>query len=202
MEEEPSEQPVNRQLEPRRNRSPDRTPEIHSRTDNPPIQSEYNNFRPPTVCFGTQEEIILPPPRDESRKRTPLRAEQHKREPHRTKTSTEDEGRMSSRPSRNNLSRYGLRENPTPKTYPNFLPTQSLPTPTNLKDDLLVGLALMREFGIITTLPHSKYSSPIFAQRKPNGNLRNLVDLRRINHPIKNDYGEHNHPVTTIADAA
>ena len=80
--------------------------------------------------------------------------------------------------------------------------SQSLPTPTNLKDDLLVELALMQEYGIITTLPHSKYSSPIFAQRKPNGKLRILVDLRRINHMIKNDYGEHNHPVKTIADAA
>ena len=80
--------------------------------------------------------------------------------------------------------------------------SQSLPTPTNLKDDLLVELALMQEYEIITTLPHSKYSSSIFAQRKPNGKLRILVDLRRINHLIKNDYGEHNHPVTTIADAA
>ena len=71
--------------------------------------------------------------------------------------------------------------------------SQSLPTPTNLKDDLLVELALMQEYGIITTLPYSKYSSPIFAQRKRNGKLRILVDLRRINHLIKNDYGEHNH---------
>ena len=80
--------------------------------------------------------------------------------------------------------------------------SQSLPTPTNLKDDLLVELALMQKYGIITTLPYSKYSSPIFAQRKPNGKLRILVDLRRINHLIKNDYGEHNHPVTTVSDAA
>ena len=80
--------------------------------------------------------------------------------------------------------------------------SQSLPTPTNLKDDLLVQLALMQEYGIITTMPHSKYSSPMFAQGKPNCKLRILVDLRRINHLIKNDYGEHNHPVTTIADAA
>ena len=79
---------------------------------------------------------------------------------------------------------------------------QSLPTPTNLKDDLLFELALMQEYGIITTLPYSKYSSPIFAQRKPNGKLRILVDLRRINHLLKNDYNKHNHPVTTIADAA
>ena len=79
---------------------------------------------------------------------------------------------------------------------------QSLPTPTNLKDNLLVELALMQEYGIITTLPYSKYSSPIFAQRKPNGKLRILVDLRRINHLLKNDYNQHNHPVTTMADAA
>ena len=79
---------------------------------------------------------------------------------------------------------------------------QSLPTPTNLKDNLLVELALMQEYGIITTLPYSNYSSPIFAQRKPNGKLRILVDLRRINHLLKNDYNQHNHPVTTMAVAA
>ena len=79
---------------------------------------------------------------------------------------------------------------------------QSLPTPTNLKDDLLVELTLMQEYGIVTTLPYSKYSSPIFAQRKPNGKLQILVDLRRINHLLKNNYNQHNHPVTTIADAA
>ena len=80
--------------------------------------------------------------------------------------------------------------------------SQSLPTPTNLKDDLLVEFALMQEYGIFTILPHSKCSSPIFAQRKPNGKLRILVNLRRIKYIIKIDYGEHNHPVTTIADAA
>ena len=60
----------------------------------------------------------------------------------------------------------------------------------------------MQEYGIITTLPYSKYSSPIFAQRKPNGKLRILIDLRRINHLLKNDYNQHIHPVTTMADAA
>ena len=79
---------------------------------------------------------------------------------------------------------------------------RSLPTPTNLKDDLLVELNLMQEFGTITTLPYCRYSSPILAQRKQNGKPRILVDLRRINHLLKNDYTMHNHPVTTIADAA
>ena len=59
--------------------------------------------------------------------------------------------------------------------------TQSLPVPINLKEDLTVELALMHKYGIITTLPFSKYASPKFAQRKPNGKLRLLVDLRKIN---------------------
>ena len=58
---------------------------------------------------------------------------------------------------------------------------QSLPAPINLKDDILVELALLHKYGIITTLPFSKHASPIIAQRKPNGKLRLLVDLRKIN---------------------
>ena len=50
--------------------------------------------------------------------------------------------------------------------------SQSLSTPINLKDDITVELALLHKYGIITTLPFSKYASPIFAQRKPNGRLR------------------------------
>ena len=80
--------------------------------------------------------------------------------------------------------------------------SQSFPTPTNLKDNLLVESALMQEYGLITATPHSKYSSRIIAQRKPNAKLRILVDLRRVNHLIQNDYGENNHGVTTMADAA
>ena len=57
--------------------------------------------------------------------------------------------------------------------------SQSLPMPIHLKEDLIVELALMHKYGIITVLPFSKYASPIFAQRKPNGKLRLLVDLRK-----------------------
>ena len=39
--------------------------------------------------------------------------------------------------------------------------SQSLPTPINLKDDITVELALLHRYGIITTLPFSKYASPI-----------------------------------------
>ena len=41
---------------------------------------------------------------------------------------------------------------------------QSLPTPLNLKDDITVELALLHKYGIMTTLPFSKYASPIFVQ--------------------------------------
>ena len=80
--------------------------------------------------------------------------------------------------------------------------TQSLPVPINLKEDLTVELALMHRYGIITTLPFSKYASPIFAQRKPNGKLRLLVDLCNINALIADDYINNNHAVSTLSDAA
>ena len=80
--------------------------------------------------------------------------------------------------------------------------TQSLPVPINLKEDLTVELALMHRYGIITTLPFSKYASPILAQRKSNGKLRLLVDLRKINALIADDYINNNHPVSTLSDAA
>ena len=63
-------------------------------------------------------------------------------------------------------------------------------------------LALLRKYGIITTLRFSKYASPTFAQRKPNGKLRLLVDLRKINTLIAADYINNNHPVSTLTDAA
>ena len=80
--------------------------------------------------------------------------------------------------------------------------SQSLPTPINLKDDITVELALLHKYGIITTLPFSKYASPIFAQRKPNGRLRLLVDLRKINNLITEDHINKNHPESTLSDAA
>ena len=80
--------------------------------------------------------------------------------------------------------------------------SQSLPTPINLKEDILVELALLQRYGIITTLSFSKYASPIFAQKKPNGKLRLLVDLRKINNLISDDYINNNHPVSTLSDAA
>ena len=60
----------------------------------------------------------------------------------------------------------------------------------------------MHKHGIITVLPFSKYASPIFAQRKPNGKLRLPVDLRKINSLIADDYTNNNYPVSTLSDAA
>ena len=80
--------------------------------------------------------------------------------------------------------------------------SQSLPVLIHLKEDLKVELALMHKYGMITILPFSKYASPIFAQRKPNGKLRLLEDPRKIDSLIANDYTNNNHPVSTLSDAA
>ena len=80
--------------------------------------------------------------------------------------------------------------------------SQSLPMSIHLKEDLTVELALMHKYGIITVLHFSKYASPKFAQRKPNGKLRLLVDLRKINSLIADDYTNNNHPVSILSDAA
>ena len=78
---------------------------------------------------------------------------------------------------------------------------KSPPTPVHIKEDLKVELALLQYYGILRTLPYSKYSSPIFAQRKPNGKMRILVDLRRINHILRHDYDEKNFPIPSMEEA-
>ena len=65
--------------------------------------------------------------------------------------------------------------------------SQNLRMPIHFKEDLIVELALMHKYGIITLLPFSKYARPIFAQRKPNGKLRLLVNLRKITSLIADD---------------
>ena len=80
--------------------------------------------------------------------------------------------------------------------------SQFLTMPIHLKEDLVVGLPLLYEYGIITKLPFSKYASPIFAQSKTNGKLRLLVDPSKFNSLIVDDYTKNNHSVTTLSDAA
>ena len=65
----------------------------------------------------------------------------------------------------------------------------------HLKEDLIVELARMQKYGIKAVLLFSKHASPIFAQRKPNGKLRPLVDLRKINSLIADDYTKNNKSV-------
>ena len=80
--------------------------------------------------------------------------------------------------------------------------SQNLPTPINLKEDIFVQLAMLHRYGIITTLQFTKSASPIFAQKKPNGKLRLLVDLRKIKNFISDDSVDNNRPVSTLTDAA
>ena len=80
--------------------------------------------------------------------------------------------------------------------------SQSLPMPIHLKEDLIVELAPMHKYGIITVLPFSKHASAIFAQRKSNRKIGLPVDLRKINTLIANDSTNNNHPVSTLLDAA
>ena len=65
--------------------------------------------------------------------------------------------------------------------------SQSLPMPIHLKEDLINELALLHKYGIITVLLFSKYASRLFPQKKPNGKLRLLVDLRKNNSLIADD---------------
>ena len=80
--------------------------------------------------------------------------------------------------------------------------SQNIPMPIYLKEDLIVVLALLYKYGINTVLPLSKYACPIFTQKKPNGKLRFLVDLRKINSLIADDFNNNNHPVSFLSDAA
>ena len=78
---------------------------------------------------------------------------------------------------------------------------QSPPTPIHLRDEILVELALMQYYGIVRLLPNSKYCSPIFAQRQSSGKLRILIDLRRVNHLLRNDYSNNVFPISNMTDA-
>ena len=78
---------------------------------------------------------------------------------------------------------------------------QGPPAPIHLRDELLVELASLQYFNIITTLPHSKYSSPIIVHRKASGKMRILFDLRRVNHLLRHDYLNSNFPISNMTDA-
>ena len=74
--------------------------------------------------------------------------------------------------------------------------------PIDMEENLISKFDLMHIYGIITVLPFSKYASPILAQGKPNGKLHLLVDLRKINTLIADDYTNKNPPVSILSYAA
>ena len=59
----------------------------------------------------------------------------------------------------------------------------------------------MQYYGIVTLLPNSNYSSPIFAQRKSSVKWRILIDLRRVHHFLRIDYSNNNFPISNMTDA-
>ena len=71
-----------------------------------------------------------------------------------------------------------------------------------MKVVILVELAMLHRYGIVTTLRFSKYASPIFAQEKQNEKLRLLVDLRKIKNSLSDGYINNNHPNNTPTEAA
>ena len=72
--------------------------------------------------------------------------------------------------------------------------SQSFPSPSKLKDDLMIELACTK-----ARLWDQNYSCfqqilvANFARHKLIGNLKILFNLRRIDHLIKHEYGVHNH---------
>ena len=70
--------------------------------------------------------------------------------------------------------------------------SQCLPGPILLKEDKIVELVLLHRHAIHTTLPVSKYGSPIYAQKKPNQKLCIMVDLRKINNLFPVEYYNNN----------
>ena len=65
---------------------------------------------------------------------------------------------------------------------------QGPPAPIHFRDEILIELALLQYFNIITTLSHFKYSNPIFVHLESSGKLRILIDLRRVHHLLRHDY--------------
>ena len=85
--------------------------------------------------------------------------------------------------------------------HPLLVYVQGPPAPIHLRDEILIEPALLQYFNIITTLWHSKYSSPIFVHRKSSGKLRILIDLRLVNHLLRHKYLNSNFPISNMTDA-
>ena len=95
----------------------------------------------------------------------------------------------------------GFRVKLTPGDH-KALYSQSLPMSVHPTEDLIVELFLMQNWGIITAQPSFKSASPKLTQKKLNGKLRLLVDLRKSNSLIADEYINNSHPVSTLSDTA
>ena len=71
----------------------------------------------------------------------------------------------------------------------------------DLKNEILVEIAPMQNYGSVTLLPISKSSSPTFAPRKPSRKVKVLIDLRRVNHLLRSDYSNNISPISNMTDA-
>ena len=78
---------------------------------------------------------------------------------------------------------------------------QGPPAPIHLRDEILIEVALLQKFNIITTLSHSNYNSPIIVHHKWSGKLKILIDLRRVNHLLRHDCVYSNFPFSNMTDA-
>ena len=78
---------------------------------------------------------------------------------------------------------------------------QGPPTPIPLRDELHIELSSMHYYGLISTLLQLNHSSTMFAHRKELGKLRFLIDIRRVNRLLKNDYFNTKVPVSNMTDA-
>ena len=67
---------------------------------------------------------------------------------------------------------------------------------------MLVEIAQLHEYRIITTINFSKFACPIFAQRRPNGRLSLLVRFRKLITLLEDDYINNNRPVSKLPNAA
>ena len=85
--------------------------------------------------------------------------------------------------------------------HPRPVYVQGPPAPIHLRDEILIELALLQYFNIITTISHSRYSSPLFVHRKSSRKLRILIDLCRVNHLLRHDCLNSNFPISNMTDA-
>ena len=84
--------------------------------------------------------------------------------------------------------------------HPFLVCVQGPPAPIQLCDEILIELALLHYFNIITLLSHSKYSITTFFDRNLSGELRILNDLRRVNYLLPHGFLNSNFPISNMTD--